>query len=52
MGGGITRFVDEQKIAMDKMETMIRDRDEAIVSQTKLIDDRDSYIKTLEARRP
>lgn len=46
----LTRFIDEQKVAMDKMESMIKDRDEAIISQTKLIDDRDAYIKVLEAR--
>ena len=32
----LTRFVDEQKVAMDKMETMIRERD--------------TYIKALEAK--
>ena len=46
----LSRFVDEQKIAMDKMESMIRDRDEAMTAQTKLIDERDAYIKALEGR--
>jgi predicted O-methyltransferase YrrM len=46
----LSRFIDEQKVAMDKMESMIRDRDEAIAAQTKLIDERDAYIKVLETK--